>query len=244
MPCHAAFAPQQGARPPDLFFFRGHLWVYFRYGPVTRSPSLRWLCQSASSALLSSADAAQAKGLLTFAPVGLPPILLNMSTFSDRTAAQKFRLASKSTDTMGEPANQPFNLICVHCCLRGAARNRWTRDGGRDELGTDWNRPILSQLPSSEFSQTIHYHTGNGTDSSLLCPRAHSGVTLELCATVFQVDGNYPVHRRCCSHLSNPPFTQRSFPTGIQDGGRRELREPRPCSLVARNVSRLIEVGQ
>jgi hypothetical protein len=67
----------------------------------TRSPSPRWLCQSASSALLSSANAAQAKGLLTFAPVGLPPILLNMSTFSHRTAAQKFRLASKLTDTMG-----------------------------------------------------------------------------------------------------------------------------------------------
>jgi len=42
-----------------------------------------------------STDATQAKGLLTFAPVGLPPILLNMSTFSGRTAAQKFRLASK-----------------------------------------------------------------------------------------------------------------------------------------------------
>ena len=55
------------------FFFRGHLWVYFHYGPVTRSPSLRWLCQSASSASLSSADAAQAKELLTFAPAGLPP---------------------------------------------------------------------------------------------------------------------------------------------------------------------------
>ena len=159
-------------------------------------------------------------------------------------AAQKFRLASKSTDTMDEPANQPFNLICVHCCLRGAARNRWTGDSRRDELATYRNQRTLSQLPSSQFSQTIHYHTGNGTDSSLLCPRVDSGVTLELCATVFQVDGNCPVHRRRCSHLGDPPFTQRSFPTGIQDGGRRELREPRPCSLVARNVSRLIEVGQ
>ena len=56
-----------------LVLFRGHLWVYFRYGPVTCSPSLRWLCRSASSALLSSADATQAKGLLAFAPVGLPP---------------------------------------------------------------------------------------------------------------------------------------------------------------------------
>src|SRR5215472_6212614 len=54
-------------------FSRGHLWVYFRYGPVTRSPSLRWLCRSASPASLSSAGTTQAKELLTFAPVGLPP---------------------------------------------------------------------------------------------------------------------------------------------------------------------------
>src|SRR6516225_6622493 len=26
-----------------LVLFRGHLWVHFRYGPVTCSPSLRWL---------------------------------------------------------------------------------------------------------------------------------------------------------------------------------------------------------
>ena len=32
-----------------LFFGRGHLWVHLCYGPVTRSPSSRWLCQSASS---------------------------------------------------------------------------------------------------------------------------------------------------------------------------------------------------
>src|SRR5262250_581970 len=43
------------------------------HGPVTHSPSLGWLCQPASSALLSSADAAQVKGLLAFTPVGLPP---------------------------------------------------------------------------------------------------------------------------------------------------------------------------
>jgi hypothetical protein len=36
-----------------FIFFRGYLWVYFRYGPVIRSPSLRWLCRSASSASLS-----------------------------------------------------------------------------------------------------------------------------------------------------------------------------------------------
>ena len=34
------------------------------------------------------------------------------------------------------------------------------------------------------------------------------------------------------------PFTRRSFPTGIRDGDRRALREPRPCSLGRRNVYR------
>ena len=53
--------------------FRGHLWVYLRCGPVTRSPSFRWLCRPASPVSLSSAGATQAKGLLTFAPVGLLP---------------------------------------------------------------------------------------------------------------------------------------------------------------------------
>jgi hypothetical protein len=39
-------------------------------------------------------------------------------------------------------------------------------------------------------------------------------------------------------------FTPRSFPTGIRDGGRRELREPRPCSLGRRNDCRdLAAVG-
>src|SRR6266436_2657281 len=62
---------------------------------------------------------------------------------------------------MGKPANQPFNLLYMHCCLRGAARNRWTRDSGTDELGTDRNQRILPQLPSFQFSQTIHCHKGN-----------------------------------------------------------------------------------
>jgi hypothetical protein len=33
-------------------------------------------------------------------------------------------------------------------------------------------------------------------------------------------------------------LTPRSFPTGIRDGDRRELREARPCSLGQRNVCR------
>jgi hypothetical protein len=48
--CHATFAPEQRARPPVFIFFRGHYWVHVRCGPLTRSPSRRWLCRSASSA--------------------------------------------------------------------------------------------------------------------------------------------------------------------------------------------------
>ena len=33
-------------------------------------------------------------------------------------------------------------------------------------------------------------------------------------------------------------FTRRSFPTGTRDGGRREPREPQPCSHGERNVCR------
>src|SRR5439155_22216581 len=48
--CHVAFAPNQGARPPEFVLYRGHLWVHLRYGPVTRSPSPGWLGRSASPA--------------------------------------------------------------------------------------------------------------------------------------------------------------------------------------------------
>jgi len=49
---------------------------------------------------------------------------------------------------------------------------------------------------------------------------------------------------RRCSPLSNSPFTQRYFPTGIRDGGRREPREPRFCSLGRKYVCRdLAAVG-
>ena len=52
---------------------RGHLWVHLRCGPVTRSPSRRWLCQSASEHLVSLLSATQATGLLTLALAGLTP---------------------------------------------------------------------------------------------------------------------------------------------------------------------------
>ena len=35
--CHAAFAPMQEDRPPDLSLFGGHLWVHFRYRLVIQT---------------------------------------------------------------------------------------------------------------------------------------------------------------------------------------------------------------
>jgi hypothetical protein len=52
---------------------RGHPWVHLRCGPVTRSPSRRWLCQSASEHLVSLLSATRATGLLTLALAGLAP---------------------------------------------------------------------------------------------------------------------------------------------------------------------------
>ncbi len=56
-----------------IFSCRGHLWVHLHCGPVTRSPSRGWLCQSASEHLVSLLSATQATGLLTPALVGLTP---------------------------------------------------------------------------------------------------------------------------------------------------------------------------
>ena len=48
MPC--CLRPNLEDSASGASLFRGHLWVHLRYGPVTRSPSRRWLCQSAFSA--------------------------------------------------------------------------------------------------------------------------------------------------------------------------------------------------
>src|SRR5262249_3593447 len=47
-PCCLRLEPAGSAS--GAIFFRGHLWVHSHYGPVTHSPSKRWLCRSASSA--------------------------------------------------------------------------------------------------------------------------------------------------------------------------------------------------
>src|SRR4029450_8797987 len=42
--------PEGEGSASGIIFCRGHHWVHLRCGPVTRSPSRRWLCRSASSA--------------------------------------------------------------------------------------------------------------------------------------------------------------------------------------------------
>jgi len=70
-PC--CLRPNEEGSASGVFLCRGHLWVHLRCGPVTRSPSYRWLCQSASDHLVSLLPATQATGLLTLALAGLTP---------------------------------------------------------------------------------------------------------------------------------------------------------------------------
>src|ERR1700724_3997228 len=42
--------PEGEGSASGIIFCRGHHWVHLRCGPVTRLPSRRWLCRSASSA--------------------------------------------------------------------------------------------------------------------------------------------------------------------------------------------------
>src|ERR1700732_3024052 len=69
--CHAAFASYQGARPPDLYFFSrppvGLLLL--RPGALLTIPKMA--LSVGFIRFVFSTDTTQAKGLLTFAPVGL-----------------------------------------------------------------------------------------------------------------------------------------------------------------------------
>ena len=60
---HDAFAHTPRARPPDHIFFRGHLWVHFRYGPMTRSPSRKMALSVDFTSFVSSTSATQATRL-------------------------------------------------------------------------------------------------------------------------------------------------------------------------------------
>ena len=71
-PCHAAFAPDQGARPSDSYLSRPLLGsLTLRPGDSLTIP--RMALSVGFIRFVSSSYATQATGLLTFAPVGLSP---------------------------------------------------------------------------------------------------------------------------------------------------------------------------
>jgi hypothetical protein len=91
--CPAASVRLQRAMPPSPVTrglghwsstFRGHLCLYFRYGPTTRSPSFKMALSMDSQSSVSLPLAIQATGLLTFVPVGLTP--LNTPAFRELSA--------------------------------------------------------------------------------------------------------------------------------------------------------------
>ena len=55
--------PMIGGSASGAIHFRGHLCVHSRYGPVTRSPSLRWLCRWASGTRFPSYLPSKLQGL-------------------------------------------------------------------------------------------------------------------------------------------------------------------------------------
>src|SRR5258708_239160 len=72
-PCHAAFAPKEGARPPDLYFVSRPLLgsLSLRPGDLLTIPKMA--LSVGFIRFVFSTDMTQAKGLLTFTPVGLLP---------------------------------------------------------------------------------------------------------------------------------------------------------------------------
>src|SRR5262249_3441762 len=65
--------PEPEGSASGIFFCRGHHWVHLRCGPVTRSPSRRWLRRSASSVSFPPRMRPKLRRFLTFPPVGLSP---------------------------------------------------------------------------------------------------------------------------------------------------------------------------
>ncbi len=72
-PCHAAFAPKERARPPDLSFVSRPLLGSLSLRPGDLLTILTMALSVGFIRFVSSTDATQAKGLLAFTPVGLPP---------------------------------------------------------------------------------------------------------------------------------------------------------------------------
>ena len=91
--------PWKEGSASGVLAFRGHLWVHFRYGPVTCSPSQGWLCQLASSASFPPHGCNPSYGALTFTPVGLSPT--EHASLDWTHSPRCFRSLSRSSTTFG-----------------------------------------------------------------------------------------------------------------------------------------------
>ena len=69
---HAAFARKVRARPSDFSTFEA-IWVHLRYGPATRSPSLKMALSIGFRMLSFLPSCYSSYGAWTFTPVGLAP---------------------------------------------------------------------------------------------------------------------------------------------------------------------------
>src|SRR5215475_15133638 len=91
-------------------FCRGHHWVHFRCGPVTRSPSRGWLRRSASSVSFPPRMRLKLRRFLTFPPTGLSPtehVCLFWTHYSAETWSRRHLILANDT------------AECEHSCLQG-----------------------------------------------------------------------------------------------------------------------------
>jgi hypothetical protein len=72
-PCHAAFAPKEWARPPDLYFVSRPLLGSLALQPGDLLTIPKMALSVGFIRFVFFTDTTQARGLLTFPPVGLPP---------------------------------------------------------------------------------------------------------------------------------------------------------------------------
>ena len=92
-PSHAAFALPVAGSASGALHFRGHLCVHFRYSPVTRSPSQRWLCRWASGIQFPSSLPSKLRSFWLLLRRDCLP--LNTPAFAGRTTGR---------DPFGHPA--------------------------------------------------------------------------------------------------------------------------------------------
>ena len=110
--------PEAGGSVSRSIVFRGHLWVYLRCGPVTRSPSRGWLCQSASSVSFPPRMRPKLRGP-DYYP-GETYVPLNMSAFLGHTASSQSKTDQEQCILKSSLASGPNLCVALNGPTRGA----------------------------------------------------------------------------------------------------------------------------